>query len=104
MRKFYRRLDPGRHPAVGSVETLHRGIYHFETPFDVSISATLRMVADLGDADKVLAVMGGGVTGRVFHPHADDQIEAFLKGEKRYWWFSDTQIKAHARSELKLVP
>jgi penicillin amidase len=97
-------LGGGRHPAAGSVETLHRGIYHFETPFDVRISATLRMVADLGDADKVLAVMGGGVTGRVFHPHADDQIEAFLKGEKRFWWFSDTQIKAHAASELKLVP
>ncbi len=97
-------LGGGRHPAAGSVETLHRGIYHFETPFDVHISATLRMVADLGDADKVLAVLGGGVTGRAFHPHTDDQIEAFMKGEKRFWWFSDQQIQAHARSELRLLP
>ena len=97
-------LGAGRHPAAGSLETLHRGFYSFDTPFDVRISATLRMVADLNDADKVLAVMGGGVTGRAFHPHTDDQIEAFLKGEKRFWWFSDAQIQAHARSELKLVP
>ena len=97
-------LGAGRYPAAGSVETLHRGIYAFDTPFDVRISATLRMVADLNDADKVLAVMGGGVTGRAFHPHTDDQIEAFMKGEKRFWWFSDAQIQAHAHSELKLVP
>ncbi len=97
-------LGGGRHPAAGSVETLHRGIYKFENPFDVRVSATLRMVADLGDAHKVLAVLGGGVTGRTFHPHADDQIEAFMRGDTRFWWFSDAQIKAHTRSELELMP
>jgi penicillin amidase len=97
-------LGAGRHPAAGSVETLHRGIYAFDAPFDVTISATLRMVADLGDPDKVLAVIGGGVAGRVFHAHAHDQVDAFLDGEKRYWWFSDAQIQAHARRELKLEP
>ena len=97
-------LGAGRHPAAGSVETLHRGFYIYDAPFDVHISATLRMVADLDDADKVMAVLSGGVAGRVFHPHAHDQIEAFLNGEKRFWWFSDAQIEAHERSELKLSP
>jgi penicillin amidase len=97
-------LGAGRHPAAGSVETLHRGIYRFDAPFDVNISATLRMVADLGDPDKVLAVLGGGVSGRVFHDHAHDQVQAFLDGEKRYWWFSDAQIQAHAQGELTLEP
>ncbi len=97
-------LGGGRHPAAGSVATLHRGAYAFDQPFEVNISATLRMVADLNDPDKVLAVLCGGTAGRVFHPHARDQVDAFLKGEKRYWWFSDEQIKAHARSELQLNP
>lgn len=97
-------LGGGRHPAAGAVETLHRGVYAFDKPFEVSISATLRMVADLNDPHKVLAVLCGGTAGRVFHPHARDQVDAFLKGEKRYWWFSDEQIKAHSRSALKLNP
>jgi penicillin amidase len=97
-------LGGGRHPAAGAVETLHRGVYAFDKPFEVSISATLRMVADLNDPHKVLAVLCGGTAGRVFHPHARDQVDAFLEGEKRYWWFSDEQIKAHSRSALKLNP
>ena len=66
--------------------------------------ASLRMVADLGDADKVLAVLPGGVTGRLFHPHATDQIQPFLDGEPRHWWFSDQAIQAHARTTLVLNP
>ena len=62
------------------------------------------MVADLSDPDKVLAVIPGGVSGRVFHPHARDQIDAFISGEKQYWWFSEKEIKAHTQSELVLHP
>ena len=97
-------LGGGTHPAPGSVETLYRGLYAFEKPFDVTVSAALRMVADLGGPDKVLAVLPGGVAGRVFHPHATDQIEAFMDGEKRYWWFSDREIEKHTQSVLTLQP
>jgi penicillin amidase len=62
------------------------------------------MVADLADEDKVMAVLSGGVTGRVFHPHATDQIGAFMNGEKMYWWFSDREIANHTRSVLTLTP
>ena len=97
-------LGGGRHPAPGSVETLQRGIYSYNQPFDVTVSASLRMVADLSDTDKVLAVIPGGVAGRIFHPHATDQIERFMQGEKAYWWFSDAAINAHAQSRLTLNP
>jgi penicillin G amidase len=97
-------LGGGRHPMSGSGETLLRGQYDFKQPFDISFSASLRMVADLNDPDKVLAVIPGGVSGRVFHPHAKDQIDAFISGEKQYWWFSDKEIKAHMQSELILRP
>jgi penicillin G amidase len=97
-------LGGGDYPAAGSGETLHRGQYDFNRPFDVSFSASLRMVADLGDPDKVLAVIPGGISGRVFHPHGKDQIDAFVSGEKQYWWFSDEAIQAHTRSELILNP
>jgi penicillin amidase len=97
-------LGGGRHAIDGSGETLYRGRYGFNAPFDVTFAASMRMVADLGDPDKVLAVLSGGVSGRVFHPHATDQIEPFIEGQKAYWWFSDEAIEAHARSQLTLHP
>jgi penicillin amidase len=97
-------LGAGSHPAPGSGETLYRGLYWFNEPFNVTISASLRMVADLSDEDKVLAVLPGGVCGRLFHPHTKDQVEAFMRGDKVYWWFSDKAIKEHTRTRLDLMP
>ena len=62
------------------------------------------MVADLGDDDKVLAVLPGGVTGRTFSPHINDQIEAYMRGDSVYWWFSDKAIEDHAKTILLLRP
>ena len=93
----------GSHPAPGSCETLYRGIYNFNEPFGVTISAGLRMVADLSDEDKILAVLPGGVCGRLFHPHTKDQIDAYMNGEKVYWWFSDKAIKEHSRALMTLT-
>ena len=87
-----------------SGETLYRGWYDFDRPASVTFSASLRMVVDLGDSDKVVAVVPGGVTGRTFHPHFNDQVAPFMSGEKRYWWFSDNAIRKHAVQELVLNP
>lgn len=62
------------------------------------------MVSDLGDDEKILAVLPGGVSGRLFDPHVKDQIEPYMNGEKRYWWFSDQAIKEHGKYELVLQP
>ena len=97
-------LGGGSHPFAGSGETLHRGIYDFSNPFAATTTASLRMVADLSDDDKVLAVLPGGVSGRLFHPHYKDQIKAFINGEKRYWWFSDKAIQEHMKTTLLLQP
>ena len=97
-------LGGGSHPFPGSGETLHRGIYDFSNPFAATTTASLRMVADLADDDKVLAVLPGGISGRLFHPHYKDQINAFISGEKVYWWFSDRAIRENAKTTLFLQP
>jgi penicillin amidase len=97
-------LGGGSHPALGSGETLCRGTYDFSKPYKVKVSATLRMVADFADPDKILAVLPGGVTGRQFDPHTTDQVEPFMNGGKVYWWFSDSAIKEHTKHTLTLNP
>ncbi|MEM8931117.1 MAG: penicillin acylase family protein [Acidobacteriota bacterium] len=97
-------LGSGPHPAPGSGETLHRGWYDFPEPFGITHTASLRMVIDLGDPEKVRAVLPGGVAGRLFHPHRTDQIDDFVDGSVLHWWFSDRAIDLHAEHRLRLVP
>jgi penicillin amidase len=97
-------LGGGSHPMSGSQETLYRAIYSFNEPFAAQTTASLRMVVDLADKDKVLAVLPGGVSARLFDDHNTDQIDAFMSGEKLYWWFSDEMIKAHTKYSCMLNP
>jgi len=97
-------LGGGFHPAPGSGETLYRGIYEFAKPYKITIPASIRMVADLADPDKVLAVLPGGVTGRQFDPHTTDQVKSYMDGSKVYWWFSDKAIREHTQHTLTLSP
>jgi penicillin amidase len=97
-------LGGGFHPASGSGETLYRGIYEFAKPYKITIPASMRMVADLADPDKVLAVLPGGVTGRQFDPHTTDQVKSYMDGSKVYWWFSDKAIREHTQNTLTLSP
>ena len=59
---------------------------------------------DLAEDDRVAAVLPGGITGRQFSPHQQDQVKPFMKGEKLYWWFSDKTIDTHTRTTLILKP
>jgi penicillin amidase len=88
----------------GSGETLYRGWYDFDAPFFVTHCASLRMVVDFADTNKIMAVLPGGVTGRMFHPHQKDQVTSYMSGEQKYWWFSDSAINGHTVSTLALIP
>jgi len=91
-------------PMGGSHQTLYRAIYKPSKPFSVDVIAALRMVVDLSRDDRVMAVLPIGTTGRTFDPHTGDQMEAYMSGEKRYWWFSDKLIRAHKKYEMKILP
>lgn len=97
-------LGGGTHPMAGSVETLYRAYYKFDTPYRADITAAMRMVVDFGDPDKILAVMPCGVSERFFSAHRTDQIEAFMNGDEMYWWFSEAEIERHTRTRLFLIP
>jgi len=97
-------LGSGPMPMGGSGETLYRGLYDPKNPFAVTVSASLRMVADMGDDEKVVAILPGGVTGRLFSPHHKDQVQSFMDGNKMYWWFSDEAITEHTAHTLRLKP
>lgn len=98
-------LGTGSHAMGGSSQTLYRGSFDLSKAGNqVVYSAALRMVADLSDDEKVVAVIPGGVSGRMFDKHFVDQIDEYLNGEKIYWWFDDSLIDQHAQSVMTLLP
>jgi penicillin amidase len=99
-----RLLGGGNFPAAGSGDTLCRSLSNHADLSTIAVMASLRMVIDLGDTDKIMAVLPGGITGRIFHPHTTDQITSFIDGTEVYWWYSDQQIAAHQYHELVLGP
>jgi len=89
----------------GSGETLLRALYPYDDPFAAKWFASLRMTADLSDTEKVRAVLPGGVVGRSFNPHLNDQTDPWMNAQaETYWWFSDEAIEANTINTLTLNP
>ncbi len=97
-------LGGGEYGLGGSGDTLYLSRYHFARPYDVAVLESYRMVADLGDEDKVAAVIPGGVASRQFHDHQRDQIKLWRSGDIVHWWFSDEAIWTAARHRVTLNP
>ncbi len=97
-------MGGGTHAYPGSGETLNRGRYDFTDPFAVTVAASMRMVVDFSDPDRIMASLPSGVTGRAFHSHQTDQTKDFIDGAPAYWWFSDAAITAHTTETLVLNP
>jgi penicillin G amidase len=89
---------------AGSGETLNRGVYDFQKPHDVNFFASMEMVADLGDPDKIEAILAGGVSERHFQPHQTDQARLWAAGQHRSWWFNPDKARAHAKHTVTLRP
>ena len=88
----------------GSGETLMRALTPFLGDFQVQFFGSMRMVADMGDDEKIQAVVSGGVVDRQFHANQKDQLPAWTEGRLLTWWFSPQQVEAHARRRQELVP
>lgn len=91
-------------PMSGSGATLLRALSPFMGGFDVQFFASMRLVADMGDDDKIEAVVSGGVVDRQFHPHQKDQLPAWTEGRLLKWWFAPQQVEAHAVQRQELLP
>jgi len=88
----------------GSGETLNRGVYAYDKPYDVNFFASMKVVVDFGDPDKIEAVLAGGVSERHLQPHQNDQAKLWAAGERRAWWFNPALAEANAKTRAVLTP
>ena len=86
-------------------QALMRSLYSCDQPLSSKWFASLRMTADLGDSEKLRAVLPGGVVGRTFHSGLADQNAHWACADTEiYWWFTDEAIKRNSQFVLNLVP
>jgi penicillin amidase len=88
----------------GSGETVMRARTPFMGGFDVEFFGSMRLVADLADDEKIMAVVAGGVVDRQFHPNQKDQLALWFAGELLPWWFARPAIEAHSSHRQVLLP
>jgi penicillin amidase len=72
--------------------------------FDVTSAPTMRMVVDLADLDASRWVNQTGTSGHPFHPHWDDQTQAWVEGRTYPWPFTSDAVQAVAEERMTLVP
>ena len=88
----------------GSGETVMRARTPFMGDDQVEFFASMRLVADLGDDEKVEAVVSGGVVDRQFHPHQKDQVAVWSERRLLPWWLDPAKAESHAQHVQMLRP
>ncbi len=98
-------LGGGTHEVPGSGETLNRGQYKLNGgPYESQWFSSMRMVADMNDNEKIMAVVSGGNSARQFHPHFKSQLNSWIKQEWLPWWLSEDKVIEHSHHKVSLVP
>jgi penicillin G amidase len=73
----------GPYPVGGASTALTSFEYDHNHPFEVTIGPSFRQIFDLGRPEEGRAVLAGGQSGQIFHPHYDDQAALWLNGGYR---------------------
>jgi len=73
----------GPFPYGGGSTSLVSGEYSFNSPFQVTVGASLRQIVDFARPGEVLSILPTGQSGQVLHRHYDDQTHLWLNGMYR---------------------
>jgi penicillin amidase len=97
-------FNRGPYPIGGDTDTPCQTAMLPGAPYDNKAwSPTFRMVVDLGDLSRSIAVAPPGQSGQLGSPHYDNMIEPWLKGEYHPMLWTREQVEAEARDRLVLV-
>ena len=98
-----RRLDVGPVPIGGSNTTVGLAEYR-DTDFGIIFGASFRMVLDVGDWDRSLAINAPGQAGNPASRHYDDLTPLWAAGDCVPLLFSDEAVEAATVARIHLLP
>lgn len=90
--------------ADGGTSIVNANSWNVNNPAVVRGHPSMRMVVDLSDLEQSLAVHPTGQSGHAFHPHYDDMVDLWLKGDYHPMLFGKAAVEAAAKQRLILQP
>ncbi|MDJ0791515.1 MAG: penicillin acylase family protein [Acidimicrobiia bacterium] len=98
------RFNRGPYPASGATSVVNAVGWDASEGYEVTWLPSMRMLVDLGDLRRSLAVHTTGQSGHIDHPHYDDMIPLWLSGENVPMLWDRSDIEANAEATLVLEP
>ncbi len=91
-------------PKAGSNQTINRGgfIKNKAHTYESSWFSSFRMIADMNDDEKIMGIIAGGNSARVFHPYYKSQLKKWDQGDWIPYWISKDKVLENAKFELTL--
>jgi penicillin amidase len=91
-------------PARGDNYSVDGASFQWSRPFRVIHGTALRVVIDMGDLTKSVAIHAPGQTEHLYHPHRDDLLEAHQNLQYYPLLYTRQAVEAHTKSTLTLRP
>lgn len=95
---------PAEHELGGDEQTVLQAGFDARDGFDAAVVPSWRVVVDLADVDRSVAVLPTGQSGDPVSPHWKDQFELWIAGELRPAPFTRPAVEAAAVAALRLEP
>ncbi len=97
-------LGLGPFPTPGDGWTVNQAAYSLLEPFDQTVVASMRMIVDLANLDRSVAVHTTGQSGLPGHPHRADLAPLWAEGAYHPLLWSLQAVQRHAQARLELRP
>jgi penicillin amidase len=91
-------------PFGGDQTTVSVGPYELLQPYEMSSHQSYRMIIDIGDWAKSLAIYAGGQSGQPYAQHWGDQYAQWQKGEYNPLVYTQQDVEANKEGVLTLNP
>jgi len=97
-------LSKGPYPVEGHGMSVNNGQYRWETPFEMTLGASVRRIADLSDLNSTLSVLPTGQSGNPLSEHYGDQTQMWLNGQYRTFYHGSTLTERPNIRTMMLTP
>jgi penicillin amidase len=91
-------------PVPGETFTVSAGVPSPARPYQVPFGSSQRLIVDLSDLGRSLAINSTGQCAQLFHRHRSDQTPLWARNEYRPMLFSPQAVNAGAEETLTLKP
>jgi penicillin amidase len=88
----------------GDMETVCRGSYSIDRPFEVNTASSFRFVIDFSQPEKAFIVQSTGQDEHLLSPYRSNHVEKFLNGELIAIELDLEKVKREADGEFVLKP